>query len=97
MDIRGRRKTLDRLKSNFFANISHEIRTPLTLILSPVESVIQGNYDSKVDVDFAQGIQRNAIRLLKLVNNLLDFSRIEAGKITMQVRKFDILKIRDSY
>jgi signal transduction histidine kinase/class 3 adenylate cyclase len=88
---------LDKLKSNFFANISHEIRTPLTLILSPIESVIQGDYGNKIDKKFFENIQRNAIRLLKLINNLLDFSKIEAGRMNMKIQETDIVSFVKSY
>lgn len=74
---------LDRAKTVFFSNISHEFRTPLTLMLGPVEDVLN---DATTDLaephreklDLAH---RSAIRLLKLVNALLDFSRIESGRI----------------
>jgi adenylate cyclase len=88
---------LDHLKSNFFANISHEIRTPLTLILSPVESVLQGDYGKKIDRKFFENLQRNAIRLLKLINNLLDFSKIEAGRMGLKVQESDIVHFIKTY
>lgn len=88
---------LDKVKSNFFANISHEIRTPLTMILSPVESVIQGDYGKKIDKKFFENLQRNAIRLLKLINNLLDFSKIEAGRMNMKVQEADIVPFVRTY
>ncbi len=88
---------LDHLKSNFFANISHEIRTPLTLILSPIESVLQGDYGKKIDRKFFENLQRNAIRLLKLINNLLDFSKIEAGRMGMKVQESDIVRFIKTY
>jgi signal transduction histidine kinase/class 3 adenylate cyclase len=88
---------LDKIKSNFFTNISHEIRTPLTLILSPIESVLQGDYGETVDNKFFENIQRNAIRLLKLINNLLDFSKIEAGKMIMKIHEADIVAYIKSY
>lgn len=90
-------KELDKLKSNFFANISHEIRTPLTLILSPVESVLQGDYDGKIDNKFFENLQRNAVRLLKLINNLLDFSKIEAGRMNMKIQKIEIVSFIRNY
>ena len=69
---------------NFFANVSHELRTPLTLILSPLESLL-GN--SQLTDPSAQGalqtMHNNAIRLLQLVNGLLDFSKLEAGQVTV--------------
>lgn len=90
-------KELDKLKSNFFANISHEIRTPLTLILSPVESVLQGDYDGKIDNKFFENLQRNAVRLLKLINNLLDFSKIEAGRMNMNIQRIEIVAFIRNY
>jgi len=83
-------KELDISKSNFFANISHELRTPLTLILSPIQSVLQGDYKKDVDDEFLKNLQRNAIRLLTLVNNLLDFAKLEAGRMTLNVSFIDI-------
>jgi signal transduction histidine kinase len=71
---------LDRAKTQFFSNISHEFRTPLTLMLGPLEDVLaSGSLESRVraDLDVAY---RNALRLLRLVNTLLDFSRVEAGR-----------------
>ncbi|MDO9208604.1 MAG: EAL domain-containing protein [Sulfuricurvum sp.] len=75
-------KELDRLKTEFFSNISHEFRTPLTLMLAPVEELLsnrQNLADDRIAVNI-EIIHRNALRLLKLVNTLLDFSRIEAGR-----------------
>jgi signal transduction histidine kinase len=71
---------LDRAKTAFFSNISHEFRTPLTLMLGPIEDLL-ATADPRPDQhDQLDMIHRNALRLLKLVNNLLDFSRIEAGR-----------------
>jgi PAS domain S-box-containing protein len=72
---------IDRAKTAFFSNVSHEFRTPLTLMLGPVEEAIAnaGN-PAKVREQLALA-HRNAMRLLKLVNSLLDFSRIEAGRV----------------
>ncbi len=73
---------LDRAKTTFFSNVSHEFRTPLTLMLGPMEELLRGSGE-KVTADRGELelIYRNGLRLLKLVNNLLDFSRIEAGRI----------------
>ncbi|HEX6430626.1 MAG TPA: ATP-binding protein, partial [Niastella sp.] len=73
---------IDKAKTVFFSNISHEFRTPLTLILSPLEELIN-QQNSNLSATEKQNIEtshRNAMRLLKLVNTLLDFSRIESGK-----------------
>jgi two-component system sensor histidine kinase ChiS len=90
-------KELDKLKSNFFANISHEIRTPLTLILSPVESALQGDLNSQYDTVFLNSIHRNAVRLLKLINNLLDFSKLEAGRMILKIREVNVSSLLRNY
>jgi len=75
---------LDRAKTTFFSNISHELRTPLTLILGPLEELLErtrGSHLIPTNPDEIELIHRNASRLLKLVNTLLDFSRIEAGRM----------------
>ena len=76
-------KEMDRIKSDFFANISHEIRTPLTMILAPVESALQGDQGVAIDRTLLMTVERNAARLLKLVNNLLDLARLDAGRMPM--------------
>ena len=70
---------LNRVKTAFFSNISHELRTPLTLLLGPLERAIPSlPSEHRGDLELAH---RNALRLLRLVNALLDFSRLEAGRI----------------
>ena len=72
---------IDRAKTQFFSNVSHEFRTPLTLMLGPVESILSGR-DLPSDLrNQLESVHRNSLRLLKLVNSLLDFSRIEAGRM----------------
>jgi signal transduction histidine kinase/DNA-binding response OmpR family regulator len=74
---------LDRAKTAFFSNVSHEFRTPLTLMLAPLEDLL-GETASAVPQETKtqlRVIHRNGLRLLKLVNSLLDFSRIEAGRV----------------
>jgi PAS domain S-box-containing protein len=75
--------TFDAAKTAFFANVSHEFRTPLTLLLAPLEDVLvrPGGALSAVDRERLSLAQRNALRLQKLVNMLLEFSRIEAGRV----------------
>ncbi|MGH9148176.1 MAG: ATP-binding protein, partial [Vicinamibacterales bacterium] len=70
---------LDRAKTAFFSNVSHEFRTPLTLMLGPVEEAL-ATPDRALQGDQLDVVHRNAVRLLKLVNTLLDFSRIEEGR-----------------
>jgi PAS domain S-box-containing protein len=73
---------LDRAKTTFFSNISHELRTPLTLILAPLEDLLSRGEDiSPVRFREIDLVYRNALRLLKLVNTLLDFSRMEADRV----------------
>jgi PAS domain S-box-containing protein len=73
---------LDELKTQFFANISHEFRTPLTLMMGPLEDAIaESDGSSTLNRERLELAHRNSLRLLKLVNTLLDFSRIEAGRI----------------
>ncbi len=83
---------LDQLKTNFFTNISHEIRTPLTLIISPLEKFFLNNslFPDKQKSQLAS-IHNNAQKLLKLINQLLDISKLEAGKITPVITKNDLV------
>jgi PAS domain S-box-containing protein len=76
---------LDRAKTTFFSNISHEFRTPLTLMLGPLEELLAIPAPQVTDQRALVEItHRNGLRLLRLVNALLDFSRIEAGRVDMQ-------------
>lgn len=81
---------LDRAKTTFFSNISHEFRTPLTLILDPVSELRRAdNLDQRVR-DELDMVWRNGLRLTKLVNTLLDFSRIEAGRTQARYEAVDL-------
>jgi len=74
---------LDRAKTTFFSNISHEFRTPLTLMLGPLEELLS-RADGELpaaDREHLRLVHRNGLRLLRLVNTLLDFSRLEAGRL----------------
>ena len=73
---------LDRAKTIFFSNVSHEFRTPLTLLLGPIEDALADTAHvlSARQRELLEIVRRNALRLLKLVNILLDFSRLEAGR-----------------
>jgi signal transduction histidine kinase/DNA-binding NarL/FixJ family response regulator len=75
---------IDRAKTRFFSNISHEFRTPLTLLLAPLEEMLaaDGNVPLSVQRSEVEIAHRNGLRLLELVNRLLDFSRLEAGRLT---------------
>lgn len=84
-------KEIDHLKSSFFANISHEFRTPLTLILAPLENELKKK-SSPEGKESLLLIRRSAMRLLELVNQLLDLSKLEAGKMGLHIRQGDLNK-----
>src|SRR5262249_22587704 len=82
---------IDRAKTLFFSNVSHEFRTPLTLMLGPLEDLLQAETDVGPKVlTQLQVMHRNGLRLLKLVNNLLDFARIEAGRAQASYEPVDL-------
>jgi PAS domain S-box-containing protein len=83
---------LDRAKTAFFSNVSHEFRTPLTLMLSPVEELLAAPVDAMPPHARAllQTAARNGLRLLRLVNALLDFSRVEAGRVQASYEPVDL-------
>ncbi|MBV9987666.1 MAG: PAS domain-containing protein [Chitinophagaceae bacterium] len=81
---------IDRAKTTFFSNISHELRTPLTLMLAPIEDVLQDPDTIPRNRERMDIAYRNARRLLRLVNTLLDFSRIEAGRMTASYQQVNL-------
>lgn len=81
---------LDQMKSRFFANISHEFRTPLTLIISPLKSLYLDEVNNKFRRQIGMMI-RNAERLLKLINQILDLSKLESGKMGLNIARKDIV------
>jgi PAS domain S-box-containing protein len=86
---------IDRAKTTFFSNVSHEFRTPLTLMLSPLEEVLR-RPENAADAEgrtLVSVAHRNGLRLLKLVNSLLDFSRIEAGKTRARFEAVDLASL----
>ena len=83
---------LDRVKTEFFSNVSHEFRTPLTLLLAPLQDALEDR-THHLPVPHRQRLeisQRNGLRLLKLVNTLLDFSRMEAGRLQANYEPIDL-------
>lgn len=78
---------LDRAKTTFFSNVSHELRTPITLMLGPIEDELREHPESRARLELAH---RNSLRLLRLVNTLLDFSRIEAGRVQLAYEPTDV-------
>ena len=89
--LNARLQELDRIKTEFFANVSHEFRTPLTLMLGPLEDVLTRRVAPGDDA--LSLVHRNCVRLLKLVNSLLDFSRIESGRIEASYEPVDLAVI----
>ena len=89
----GKLKELDQLKSQFFANVSHELRTPLALILGPTEKLLTtGGLNEKQRHDL-EVVDRNARLLLKQVNDLLDVSKLEAGKMEINYTGLDLAQL----
>lgn len=87
---------LDQLKLQFFVNVSHEFRTPLTLILNPVDKILS-NFDTNPEIvkNSAISIQRSARRLLHLVNQLLDYRKMDVGMAPLQLEKGNIVKFSE--
>jgi PAS domain S-box-containing protein len=81
---------IDRAKTLFFSNVSHEFRTPLTLMLGPVEDALRGDALPPAEREQLDVVHRNGLRLLKLVNTLLDFSRIEASRAQASYEPIDL-------
>ena len=81
---------LDRAKTTFFSNVSHEFRTPLALMLGPLEQALTSDGLPAESRQHLEVAQRNSQRLLKLVNTLLDFSRIEAGRLQAHQEPVDL-------
>jgi len=84
-------KAANEAKVNFFTNISHEFRTPLTLILGPLEELLansKNNYSTSVTLGL---IQKNVMRLLRLVNQLMDFRKIEVDKMKLKASENDLI------
>jgi signal transduction histidine kinase/DNA-binding response OmpR family regulator len=82
---------LDRAKTAFFSNVSHEFRTPLTLLLGPTEEAVTSH--GRLHGEDLEVVYRNAQRLLRLVNTLLDFSRIEAGRLEASFEATDLARV----
>ena len=83
---------MDIVKSRFFVNLTHEFRTPLTLILGPAEQVLADTQEDKTKQQVGL-VQRNARRLLRLINQLLDLSKLEAGKIELTTAPGDLISL----
>ena len=87
---------LDQIKSRFFANISHELRTPLTLLLAPLESLLH-RFNRSLDEetrDMLVTMHSNGMRLLKLINDLLDLVRLESGRMEVKREPLEVGRVR---
>ncbi len=84
---------MDQLKSQFFANVSHELRTPLTLILGPTRTLLKDQGITSTQRTFLETIERNSYTLLKHVNDLLDLSKLESGKMTLQYSNANLSEV----
>jgi PAS domain S-box-containing protein len=87
------RQELDRLKAEFFANISHELRTPLALILGPVRKMLTAGEMSQADRRDLEVVERNATLLLRHVNDLLDLSKLDVGKMNAEYAETDLARL----
>ncbi len=89
---RERLSELEKIKSEFFANVSHELRTPLTLILGPLGQLIENNNQEVKQEGPLSVAYRNAHRLQRLVNDLLDYAKLDAKKYEIKYKKFELVK-----
>ncbi|QIE58884.1 response regulator [Rasiella rasia] len=85
--INDKLKEVDTIKSNFFTNISHEFRTPLTLISGPIEKQLENSKLANEDRKDLEMVQRNSKRLLDLVDQLLDLSKLESGNLKLRIKE----------
>jgi signal transduction histidine kinase len=85
----ARAQEVDRLKNEFFANVSHELRTPLTLILSPVDQLLE-TLAAGPARDALKVVRSNATRLLRMIDDLLDLAKLEAGGLRLRVMQLDV-------
>ncbi len=86
-------KELDQAKMRFFSNVSHELRSPLTLILGPLEMLLKGKQDHQEMRPLLQAMEGNARRLLRQVNTLLDFAKMDAGKLECNYEYSNLARI----
>jgi signal transduction histidine kinase len=86
-------KQLDEFKSRFFANMTHELRTPLAMILTPLELMVQGEMGEFSEAQRASfdSMYRSALKLLKLINDLLDLSRLEESRLRLTVGEHELV------
>ncbi|HEX4341412.1 MAG TPA: ATP-binding protein [Polyangiaceae bacterium] len=88
-----RMQELDRFKSEFFANVTHELKTPLTMILAPLELMVQGEMGKLTEAQRAtlSSMLRNGVKLLTLIGDLLDLSKVEESRLRLQIAEHDLV------
>ena len=86
-------KELHQAKLEFFTNISHEFRTPLTLVISPLEKLLNSNINDENLLRHLKLMHSNASRLLRLINQLMDFRKVGKGRMILKVTNYDIVKL----
>jgi len=91
-----RAEASEKAKEQFFNNISHEFRTPLTLILGPLDEALEKTSDDRIKPGL-QIMQRNALRLQEMINELLDLSKLEFGKVKLLAKEENIVKLTEDY
>ncbi|AOW09970.1 hybrid sensor histidine kinase/response regulator transcription factor [Flavobacterium gilvum] len=87
----SKNEAIHKSKLEFFTGISHEFRTPLTLIIDPLEKLISGKLDNDTVKQYHTMMHRNAKQLLLLINQLLDFRKLESGHLTLNMQQSDII------
>lgn len=86
---------MNRMKLQFFTNISHELRTPLTLIIGPLQQIMNGNTEPEYLKKLNTVMYKNSVRLLKLINQLLDFRKAETGNLKLLVQEGNLVQFVD--
>ncbi|NFO15674.1 PAS domain S-box protein [Clostridium botulinum] len=88
---------IENFKNKFLANISHEFKTPLNVILATVQLIDKNSNDLKTDeidlIKYIDGIKRNSYRLLRLINNLIDITKIDSGHYNLQLQNYNVVEI----
>ncbi|MFA4866553.1 MAG: two-component regulator propeller domain-containing protein [Pedobacter sp.] len=84
---------LTELKLSFFTNISHELRTPLTLIVNPIEEISRQENLSPKGQEYINVVRRNANRMVRFINQLLDFRKVQSGKMNLKIAYTDVLAL----
>jgi len=89
---------IDRMKSHFISNVSHELRTPVTVLRTYIDTLYNHSedFDEKTNKEFFEVINKEAARLHKMVNDILDFSRLEAGNVKVEKEKTNIVSLIES-